>query len=445
MIPLRSLRDSFEGVVPSVIATSDPAGVPNISYLSHVHFVDDEHVALSNQFFSKTAANVQTSGSASVMVVNGRTGQQHVLHLRYVRSERDGPLYERLRVHLAVGAASQGMRDVMRLRAVDIYRVMDVEVIIPTDPLEEEPVALAARDPLSGTRSVCQLVAGAEDFDSVLDHLIAGLVEHLGFRHVVLAVPDEANAHLITIASHGYDATGIAAETPMGEGVIGTAGSERMPVRVSDLGRANRYVAAVSGQNREQLTPIPFPGLLAPRSQMAVPVVRGHRLLGVIFVEAETPFAFDHADELSLEIIACQLASAFEQDAVQPSKATDSPVVLSANGSASAGGFAIRYDANDGSVFIDDEYLIRGIPGRLLHHFVTRFLASGTVNFTNRDLRRDPSLQLPAYKDNLETRLILLRRRLEEKGAPIQLGRPGRGVVQLTLSAPIRLEVPREK
>ncbi len=149
MIPLRSLRDSFEGVVPSVIATSDPAGVPNISYLSHVHFVDDEHVALSNQFFSKTAANVQTSGSASVMVVNGRTGQQHVLHLRYVRSERDGPLYERLRVHLAVGAASQGMRDVMRLRAVDIYRVMDVEVIIPTDPLEEEPTALAARAILS--------------------------------------------------------------------------------------------------------------------------------------------------------------------------------------------------------------------------------------------------------------------------------------------------------
>lgn len=430
--------------MPSVIATSDPAGVPNISYLSHVHFVDDEHVALSNQFFSKTAANVQTSGSASVMVVNGRTGQQHVLHLRYVRSERDGPLYERLRVHLAIGAASQGMRNVMRLRAVDIYRVIDVKVINPTDPLEDKPTALAARDHLAGTAAVCQVLAQAEDFETMLDRLIEGLVERLGFRHVVVAVPDEANAHLITIASHGYDATGIAAETPMGEGAIGTAATERLGVRVSDLGRANRYVAAVGEQNREQVTPIPFPGLLAPRSQMALPVMRGQRLLGVIFVEAEAPFAFSHADELALQIIALQLASAFERDAGQVSEATSS-LAQSNEHQGAEGAFTMRYEASDGSVFIGDEYLIRGIPGRVLHHFISRFLASGTVDFANRDLRRDPSLRLPVYKDNLETRLILLRRRLEEKGSPIQLSRPARGLVHLNVMATIRMREPTEE
>ena len=58
-IRLRDLHACFEGVIPSIIATASQDGVPNISYLSHVAFVDDEHVALSNQFFSKTAANIR--------------------------------------------------------------------------------------------------------------------------------------------------------------------------------------------------------------------------------------------------------------------------------------------------------------------------------------------------------------------------------------------------
>ncbi|WP_261320948.1 pyridoxamine 5'-phosphate oxidase family protein [Rhizobium leguminosarum] len=76
MIPLDRLRDSFEGVIPSVIATTDADGMPNISYLSHVHFVDETHVALSNQFFSKTATNVARNGLATVMVVDGYSSAQ---------------------------------------------------------------------------------------------------------------------------------------------------------------------------------------------------------------------------------------------------------------------------------------------------------------------------------------------------------------------------------
>ena len=55
-ISLRDLSACFEGVIPSIISTVSSDRIPNISYLSHVALIDDAHVALSNQFFSKTAA-----------------------------------------------------------------------------------------------------------------------------------------------------------------------------------------------------------------------------------------------------------------------------------------------------------------------------------------------------------------------------------------------------
>src|ERR1700712_65220 len=92
---LPALRDCFEGIVPSSVATLDAEGMPNISFLSQVYLVDDHHVALSNQFFSKTVANVRETRCAAVMVVNGRTGAQHVLDLAYEGSLGDGPVFER--------------------------------------------------------------------------------------------------------------------------------------------------------------------------------------------------------------------------------------------------------------------------------------------------------------------------------------------------------------
>ena len=48
-MPLRMIRDCFEGVIPSIIATLDDEGIPNVSYLSQVHYGDAEPVALGNE------------------------------------------------------------------------------------------------------------------------------------------------------------------------------------------------------------------------------------------------------------------------------------------------------------------------------------------------------------------------------------------------------------
>jgi adenylate cyclase len=130
--PLTELRECFEGVLPAVVATCAADGTPNVTYLSKVIFVDREHIALTNQFFSKTWRNIQENPRAQIMLIKPSTGQQVRLDVEYERSEDAGELFEQLRAELDAIASMMQMQDVFKLRAADIYRVLAVQSV-PSD------------------------------------------------------------------------------------------------------------------------------------------------------------------------------------------------------------------------------------------------------------------------------------------------------------------------
>lgn len=443
-VPLEAIRDSFEGIMPSVIATTDASGIPNLSYLSHVHYIDGDHVALSNQFFSKTAANVQATGQATVVVLDGRTGLQHVLDLTFESSAQSGPIFERISAQLDVMASLQGKSHMLKLRAVDLYRVDDCRRIDPIAPLEvPPPKAVVNRDLLVEAAAVTGELTRITDAEVLLDRSLELLDERFGLRHAMILLADGEGRKLTTVASRGYPHYGFGAEIAFGDGIVGIAAERCLTLRIADMRRGQRYVSAVamaSGLAREA---IPLPAIAEPQCQMAVPLVAGGRLSGVIFAESEESFAFSHADEAALEIVARQMAASlalFElTDAVGETGARGA----AANGAAvdAEPAFSFQFFPRDGGVFIDNDYVIRGVPGRLLHHFVRCYVETGRCDFSNREIRRDRAFNLPDFKDNLETRLILLRRRLEERGGPVRLLRPERGQIRLVIEGVPEIKV----
>jgi hypothetical protein len=178
--------------------------------------------------------------------------------------------------------------------------------------------------------------------------------------------------------------------------------------------------------------------LAEAHSRIAVPLAHGGRLRGVLYAESEHDAFFSHADEDALVVYARHLAALIAQAACEPEEAEPAHAEPAAQPSGAP--LAVRYFAADHSVFIGNDYLIKGVAGSILWTLLNEHATSGRRDFCNRELRRDPRLPLPDVGDNLETRLILLQRRLAERCPAIALQKTGRGRFRLNITRPLALD-----
>ena len=442
MIPLESIRCCLEGAVPASIATCAPDGTPNIALLSQVHFVDSAHVALSFQFFNKTRENVLAYPHALVQVVDPNDATHYRLSLQYLRTETEGPLFESMKAKLAGIASHSGMSKVFRLQGSDIYRVLDIEQV--PGPHGQAPESQHVQ--IGAVRQFAQQLAQFRDLESLLDAVLANLETLFDYRHSMVLMHDEAGQCLYTVASRGYSSSGVGSEIALGEGIIGVAAQQHTPIRINYMAREYQYSHAVrqsiAADNPDCMleSEIPLPGLPESHSQLAVPIQLGDQLLGILYTESPSEMRFSYEDEDALVAIASHLAMAMRLIEVNADRsdagATDRDISVRTSGAP----IVIRhYTAND-SVFIGDDYLIKGVAGAIFWKLMRDFVDHRRTEFSNRELRLDPTLRLPEITDNLEARLVLLQRRLNERFNNVRIEKTGRGRFRLVVASTVRLE-----
>lgn len=457
---LSKLDRCFSGIVPCLIGTVDADGTPNVTYISHVQRIDDRHIALSRQFFNKTQQNLAAHPYASVQVHDALTFQAYQLHVRFLRSETSGPLFETMSARIEVIAAHTGMQGVFRLQAADVCEVLSVDEVTgfllpesaPTPRISAE-FERAPMSELRGLQMVSDRINRASDMDGLLNTALQALDELFGIKHSMLLHPDETGQRLVAIASRGYGTSGVGAEVPLGVGLIGMVGLRRTPMSLADLYNDLRYGRAVRGRvtleaGSDGLRPeIPLPGLPDAQSQLAVPLLLEDELMGVLALESRERLGFELWHESFLQVIANQIAMAIDRLREQDDEETTAPAPPP---SAASGGrrpiskrvprkHTFMFFRNDECVFVDGEYLVRNVPGKILWKILNEHAHDARTQFSNRELRLDPGLGLPAVKDNLESRLILLRKRLDEKCPDVRLVPTQRGRFALELSCPVEL------
>ena len=146
---------------------------------------------------------------------------------------------------------------------------------------------------------VARLITADLRLDELLQRAADAIHELLGFPNLAIPLvdPEQPNTLVLTVkGGHYKDLIPGEYRIPLTQGLMGEAARTRQTVLVNNVVGDPRY--------------LPTPGGCAACAELAVPIVLGERVLGVVNVERDEPFCDE--DAAIVGIIADQLAVAIE-------------------------------------------------------------------------------------------------------------------------------------
>ncbi len=120
---------AMQGIIPSTLASCSEGGITNITYVSQVFYVDEEHVALSWQFFNKTWENIQKNPQMTVMITSADLSKLWKVRILFVEKKTEGDIFNDMEMQLEALSAFIPEVIKFKLLAALICRVIAVEQV----------------------------------------------------------------------------------------------------------------------------------------------------------------------------------------------------------------------------------------------------------------------------------------------------------------------------
>ncbi len=150
---------------------------------------------------------------------------------------------------------------------------------------------------LSALYEATREIGLSDDLDGLIDSILERAQELIGFEHCALMLHDPDRNELAVVRARGYGARRedvLKLRLPWGAGLSGRCAAERQAIRVGDVRQDATYVV----------------GLDSARSNLAVPLILGSDVVGVVNVESDRLDAFTRAHEELLTVLGAQAALA---------------------------------------------------------------------------------------------------------------------------------------
>lgn len=269
MLPAQ-MMPAFDGVIPSILVTASADGLPNISNISRVWYIDADHVAVANQLFNKTRDNLEENPLAMIKTANPKDLQHWELGVKYIRSEQEGPFFERMRDDIQTVSWMAGVPEPIRLRSAMIFQVLSVRKCV-----EESQ----------------HLTPPSETYGDVLK----ALAQVLDLNRASYWLPkNESRGSLQLLASRGVPGAGTNERVfePMRRLAALVEANKRV-VRLRNIRSQMKYIHTIHPETDQQ------PLLTLPNSFLGFPVTAFDTVIGIICCEetGTSAEAFEQLDD----------------------------------------------------------------------------------------------------------------------------------------------------
>jgi GAF domain-containing protein len=152
-------------------------------------------------------------------------------------------------------------------------------------------------DELSALHQVALAATSTLELSTVVERTVRALQGNLNLEHLGLFLMNEASGTLDLYAHSGtVGDLSRNVRIKLGHGIVGNAAAAKLPVRVDNVDSDPRHI----------------PGIPGVQSEMAVPLIAGEQVIGVIDAQSPRPGAFSADDERVLATAGVQLAVIIE-------------------------------------------------------------------------------------------------------------------------------------
>jgi len=194
-----------------------------------------------------------------------------------------------------VGTLALGF-NLMTARLRELIATLEARVAERTRALERRATQLRA------AAEVGRAAASLRDLNELLTQVTHLISERFGFYHVGIFLLDETGEYAVLRAANSEGGQRMLARQhrlPVGErGIVGFVTAEGRPRIALDVGEDAVFLAN--------------PDLPETRSELALPLIVGGRILGALDVQSREPNAFTEEDVATLQVLADQIAIAIE-------------------------------------------------------------------------------------------------------------------------------------